>query len=127
MPYVTEEEAINAPFLNLEELLGDLPQPPWRAPLVGSPALRVTLLLWVPGYATIPHFHPAAEEIFLVISGRARFTIGDKPEREAGPGELMLAKRGELHAIRVPYGEPLLLLAAVAPNADRPDETIEPA
>ncbi len=27
---------------------------------------------------------------------------------------------------RVPEGEPLLLLAAVAPNEDWPDETIEP-
>ena len=127
MPYVTQEEALNVPFLGLNLLTGELGQAPWRAALVGSPALRVTLLHWAPGYATIPHVHPGAEEIFLVIAGRACFAIGDEPEREVGPGELMLAKRGELHAIRVPEGAPLTLLSAVAPNQDRPDETIEPA
>jgi hypothetical protein len=38
----------------------------------------------------------------------------------------MLAERGVRHAIRVPpEGEPLVLLAAVAPNEDVRDETIE--
>jgi len=55
------------------------------------------------------------------------FMIGDEPEREVGPGQFMLAMRGVRHAIRVPEGEPLLLVAAVAPNEDWPDETIEPA
>jgi quercetin dioxygenase-like cupin family protein len=127
MPFVTQEDALNVPFLDLDPLAGELGEAPWRAALVGSPALRVTLLHWAPGYTTIPHYHPVAEEIFLVISGRACFAIGDQPEREVGPGELMLARRGELHAIRVPEGAPLTLLAAVAPNQDRPDETIEPA
>ena len=95
--------------------------------LVGTPALRVLLLCWPGGFATVPHVHPAAEEIFLVIGGRALFTIGDEPEREVGPGAFMFARRGIRHAIRVPDGEPLLLLASVAPNEDRPDETVESA
>ncbi len=44
-----------------------------------------------------------------------------------GPGELVLALRGVRHVIRVGPGGPTTLLAAVAPNEDRPDETIEPA
>jgi mannose-6-phosphate isomerase-like protein (cupin superfamily) len=127
MPYVAESEALNGPFLELDAIAGGLGAAPWRASLVGTPSMRVVLLHWPPGYATVPHHHPRAEEIFLVISGRACFTIGDRPEREVGPGELMLAKRGELHAIRVPDGAPLMLLAAVGPNEAGPGETIEPA
>lgn len=127
MPFVTEEEAFNRPFLDLDSLADDLGSPPWRACVVGTPAMRVILLHWPPGYSTVPHVHPAAEEIFQVVRGRAVFAIGDEPEREVGPGSFALAKRGELHAIRVPEGASLLLLAAVAPNEDRPDETIEPA
>jgi quercetin dioxygenase-like cupin family protein len=126
MPHVAEDEAFNRPFLDLDAIAGALGAAPWRASLVGSPALRVVLLHWPPGYSTIPHVHPVAEEIFLVISGRACFTIGDEPEREVGPRELMLAKRGELHTIRVPEGAPLMLLAAVGPNGAGPGETIEP-
>jgi mannose-6-phosphate isomerase-like protein (cupin superfamily) len=127
MPFVAQDEAFNRPVLDVEALADEQGPPPWRACIVGTAALRVVLLHWPAGYQTIPHVHPAAEEVFRVVKGRAVFAIGEAPEREVGPGEFVLAKRGELHAIRVPDGGPLLLLAAVAPNEDRPDETIEPA
>jgi mannose-6-phosphate isomerase-like protein (cupin superfamily) len=127
MPHVAEGEALDLPFVDLDALADEMGPPPWRSCVVGTPGLRVLLLYWEPGFATIPHVHPSAEEIFKVVRGRALFTIGDEPEREVGPGMFLLAKRGVRHAIRVPEGEPLLLLAAVAPNEDWPDETIEPA
>lgn len=126
MPYVADGEALDRPFLDLDALAADLGPPPWRACLVGTPGLRVLLLHWPAGFATVPHRHPAAEEIFRVIRGRAFFTIGDEPEREVGPDAFMFARRGIRHAIRVPDDGPLLLLASVAPNEDWPDETIEP-
>jgi quercetin dioxygenase-like cupin family protein len=125
MPYIPRAEALSLPFLDLESLAADQGPPPWRLCLVGTPGLRVVLLHWPAGFATIPHVHPAAEEVFQVVRGRACFTIGQEPEREVGPGELMYAERGVRHAIRVPPGSPLTLLAAVAPNEDRPDEEIE--
>lgn len=127
MPYVADGEALDRSFLDLDALAADLGPPPWRACLVGTPGLRVVLLHWPAGFVTVPHMHPSAEEIFRVIRGRARFTIGDEPEREVGPGDFMFARRGVRHVIRVSDGQPLLLLASVAPNEDRPDETIEPA
>jgi quercetin dioxygenase-like cupin family protein len=128
MPFVRDGEALDQASIDLEALASSMGEPPWRACLVGTPGVRVVLLAWLPGFSTIPHEHPAAEEIFQVIRGRAAFTIGDEPEREVGPGSFLLALRGVRHVIRVPDGgEPLLLLAAVAPNEDRPDETIEEA
>jgi len=119
---------MNQAFVDLETLVRESGEPPWRRCLVGSPGLRVVLLCWPPGYASVRHVHPAAEEIFSIIDGRALFTIGDEPEREVGPGSFLLAERGVRHRIRVPDGgERLVMLAAVAPNEDRPDETIEPA
>lgn len=126
MPYVAAGEALDRPFLDLGMVAAGMGPPPWRVCLVGTPGLRVVLLHWPSGYATVPHRHPAAEEIFQVVAGRASFAIGEAPEREVGPGEFMLAKRGVRHAIRVVGDGPLTLLAAVAPNEDRPDETIEP-
>lgn len=128
MPFVSTTEALNAAYVDLEDIVRESGQPPWRRCLVGTPALRVVLLAWPPGFATVPHVHPAAEEIFSVVRGRALFTIGDGPEHEVGPGSMLLAARGVRHSIRVPEGDvPLLLLAAVAPNEDRADETVEPA
>ena len=128
MPFVSAAEAINLAFVDLEEIVRGSGEPPWRRCLVGTPGLRVVLLSWPPGFSTVPHVHPAAEEIFSIVRGRALFTIGDELEREVGQGSFLLAERGVRHLIRVPDGgEPLLLLAAVAPNEDWAEETIEPA
>jgi quercetin dioxygenase-like cupin family protein len=127
MPFIPPGEALDRPFVDIDALAAEMGPPPWRACLVGTPGLRVVLLNWPPGFATVPHVHPSAEETFQVLRGRALFTIGDDPEREVDSGSFVLAPRGVRHAIRVPDGAPLLMLAAVAPNDDRPDETIEPA
>ncbi len=126
MPFVSATEALNQAFVDLEGLVQASGELPWRRCLVGTPGLRVVLLCWPPGFSTVLHVHPAAEEIFSIVSGRALFTIGDEPEREVGPGSFLFAERGVRHLIRVPDGdEPLLLLAAVAPNEDWAQETIE--
>jgi mannose-6-phosphate isomerase-like protein (cupin superfamily) len=128
VPFVPAAEALNAAAVDLDEIARESGEPPWRRCLVGTPGLRVVLLAWPPGYSTSPHVHPAAEEIFSIVRGRALITIGSDPEREVGPGSFLLAERGVRHVIRVPEGDmPLLLLAAVAPNEDWAEETIEPA
>lgn len=130
MPYVSPDEALNEAFADLGTIARDLHPGDaaglGRAMLVGSPRLRVVLLRWPPGHATIRHRHPGAEEIFLVLEGVARFLVGDQPARAVGPGTLVRAAPDEPHAIEVPDDGPgVVLLAAVAPNRAAPDETIE--
>ena len=127
MPYVPPAEALGERRTDLEAVARQMGDPPWRVALIGTPALRVVLVRWPAGFATVPHRHPHADEIFQVVHGRAVFTFGDTDEEvSAGPGELLHAAVGVRHAIRVPAdGGPLTLLAAVAPNEDRPDEAIE--
>lgn len=125
MPYVAAGEALDLAFTDLEAVARDMGPPPARVCLVGTPGLRVVLIRWAPGFASTPHRHPEAEEIFFVMEGRAAFTIGGEPEREVGPGGFVLATRGVRHSIRVLGGEPMTMLAAVGPNEDRPDETVE--
>jgi quercetin dioxygenase-like cupin family protein len=120
VPFVSATEALNQSFVDLEALSQASGEPPWRRCLVGTPGLRAVLICWPPGFSSVRHVHPAAEEVFSVI--------GDDPEREVGPGSFLFAERGVRHLIRVPDGgEPLLLLATVAPNEDWAQETIEPA
>ena len=87
--------------------------------------VRAVLLGWPPGFATIPHVHPGASELFAVQSGRLGFRLADRPEVELIPGSFLVARPGELHGLRVLGDQPAVLLAIVGPNEDRADEQIE--
>lgn len=125
MPYVAPGESLDRSFLDLDRLAAEAGPAPWRIALAGSPEMRVVLIAWPAGHATIPHRHPGAVESFTVVRGRALFTIGDEPEREVPTGGFAIAMRDVPHAIRVPDDTDLLLLATVSPNEDRPDEQID--
>jgi quercetin dioxygenase-like cupin family protein len=125
MPYVPDDAAIARPAVDLDALARANGAGPWRVSLVGDPGVRAVLLGWPPGFAAIPHRHPGASELFVVRSGRMGFRLADQPEIEVGPGSFLVARPDELHGLRVIGDEPLVLLAAVGPNEDRPDEAIE--
>ncbi len=127
MPYVAPEEALGHRSADLEALEREMGDPPWRVALIGTPALRVVLVRWPAGFATVPHRHPHADEIFQVVRGHALFAFGEAGEEvRAGPGQVLHAAVGVRHSIRVPSDAgPLTMLAAVAPNEDRADEAIE--
>ena len=49
-----------------------------------------------PDHATAPHVHPGMAETWEILSGRARFLIGDD-ERLAEPGDVVVAPPGVVH------------------------------
>jgi len=56
--------------------------------------------MWVdPGGGVTPHIHPAMEERFTVVEGRAEF-LGGRRWRSAGPGETVVVAPGTRHAFR---------------------------
>lgn len=60
----------------------------------------LTVDAWVdPGGGVTPHAHPAIEERFTVLEGRARFLSG-RTWVEAGPGEEVVVPAGTRHAYR---------------------------
>lgn len=126
MPYVSPADALNLPAVDIDAVSREMGPPPWRKPLVATGSTRWVLLAWPPGFVTVPHVHPAAEETFQVLRGEARFRFGNEDtDRVASVGTVLHAPRGVWHTIGVPGPESLLLLASIAPNEDVPDETIE--
>ncbi len=126
MPFVAESEALNAPALDLETVVQEMGAPPWRRPLIGVDSTRWVLIMWPPGFVTVPHHHPRCEEAFFILRGRASFRFANEAQqRTVGPGTLLFARRGVQHTIGVPGPEPLLFLASVTPNEDAPDEQID--
>jgi quercetin dioxygenase-like cupin family protein len=125
MPFVPDRDAVARPTADLLALAGSHGPGPWRIALAGDPGVRAVLLGWPPGFRTIPHRHPGASELFAVQAGRLGFRLADLAEIELTPGSFLVARPGELHALRVLGDEPAVLLAIVGPNEDRPDEQVE--
>lgn len=126
MPHVPDDEAINMPLLDLNEVLRDRRPGALRVSLVGSGAVRIVLLRLGPGQEPHrPHRHPRADEIILVKEGTGRFTVGDEPPFLASPDSVVFARRNVVHRIEVPGPESLTILSIVAPNLDNPDESVE--
>jgi mannose-6-phosphate isomerase-like protein (cupin superfamily) len=129
VPHVAPDEGLNQAIIDLVDLRETHGPPPWRVPVIGTPNVRFVYLAWEPGFATVPHVHPRADETFHVLIGRAVFRFGDRPgegaEIEAGPGSLLWSPAGRWHDIRVTGDEDFYMLIAVSPNEDAPDETVE--
>jgi quercetin dioxygenase-like cupin family protein len=78
-----------------------------------SPRLLVGLNCFEPGQAQPVHTHAGADKFYFVVSGKARFTVGDDTS-EAGPGDLILAPAGVPHGV-AEARERTVLLVGIAP------------
>lgn len=78
-----------------------------------SDRLLVGLNCFAPGQAQKVHAHAGADKFYVVVSGKARFVVGDQV-REAGPGDLVLAPEGVPHGVETAL-ERTVVLVAIAP------------
>ncbi len=87
-------------------LAGHGGQPP------GFAAMELNVPARFPG--PIPHAHDEFDEAIYVLSGRLLVT-GDAGPREAAPGSMFVAPRGQRHGFSNPYDEGALVLGIWAP------------
>ena len=78
-----------------------------------------------PGGAAEPHRHPRSEEIYYILSGTGRMTIGDEA-RDVGPLDAILIPPGTRHAIANTGDQPLVFLCCCAPPYSHDDTVLEP-
>jgi mannose-6-phosphate isomerase-like protein (cupin superfamily) len=78
-----------------------------------SERLLVGLNCLEPGQAQPVHSHAGADKFYFVVSGKARFVVGERTV-EAGPGDLILAPAGMSHGIQAAL-ERTVALVGIAP------------
>ena len=78
-----------------------------------SARLLVGLNCFEPGQAQPVHAHAGADKFYFVVSGKARFVVGER-QLEAGPGDLVLAPEGIPHGVAEAL-ERTVVLVAIAP------------
>ena len=67
-----------------------------------------------PGAATEPHRHVDVEELYYILSGTGRMTVGDET-RDVGPLDAILIPPLARHTIRNTGSHPLVFLCCCAP------------
>ncbi len=82
-----------------------------------SERLLVGLNCFEPGQEQGVHAHAGADKFYLVVSGKARFVVGDRAV-EARAGDLILAPAGIPHGVERAL-ERVILLVAMAPAPER--------
>jgi quercetin dioxygenase-like cupin family protein len=79
-----------------------------------SNRLLVGLNCLEPGQAQQPHAHAGADKFYFVVSGKARFLIGDR-SFDAQTGDLILAPAGVPHGVERAVERTILLMAIAPP------------
>lgn len=83
--------------------------------LLVTPQIRARFMRLEPGKTAAAHSHDLGQEIFLVLSGRAEFTIAGEVA-EVGPGQLCVALVDEPHSVRALGEEPMIMYLSVTPH-----------
>ena len=78
-----------------------------------SARLLVGLNCFEPGQAQRVHAHPGADKFYFVVSGKARFIVGER-RYEASAGDLVEAPEGVPHGVERAL-ERTVLLVGIAP------------
>ena len=73
-----------------------------------------------PGYAVGRHFHCETEEIYYILNGTGRMTIGAEIQ-EVTAGDCIFIPRGEVHTIENTGSETMRLLLVSGPAYSRED------
>jgi len=90
---------------------------------IRSERLLVGLNCFSRGQTQRAHAHGAADKFYLVLSGKARITVGTEV-REAGPGTLAWAPAGVSHAVDEALEDAVVLVVmAPPPRAESRVET----
>ena len=77
------------------------------------------------GASTIAHFHRRTEEIYYILVGSGRMTVGNS-QREVGPGDAIAIPAGALHSICNTGTETLRFLCCCAPGYEHDDTVLTP-
>lgn len=84
-----------------------------KADLFRGDRLFVGLNCFEPGQGQKVHAHAGADKFYLIVSGRARLTVGEET-REAGPGTVVWAPADVPHGVAEAL-ERTVMLVAIAP------------
>lgn len=75
---------------------------------------EIAWLTLAPGHSIGLHKHETNEDVYVIVSGEGVLTDADEADYSVGPGDIMIARKGDSHALRNSGDEPLVFVSVIA-------------
>ena len=85
-----------------------------KASLAAGDHLFAGLNAFEPGQEHKAHVHAGQDKLYFVLEGQGEVEVGEE-RLPVGPGDLVLAQAGEVHSLRNPGPERLVVMVVFAP------------
>ena len=89
-----------------------------KADIVRGGSLFLGLNCFEPGQTQAVHVHAGADKFYLILSGRARMTVGSET-RDASAGELIWAPADVPHGVETALERTVMLVGMAPPPRER--------
>jgi len=103
-------------FMSIESRVTFSPDKATKADLFLSKQLFVGLNCFEPGQSQKVHVHAGADKFYLVVTGKARMTVGEETQ-EVGPGTVVWAPADLPHGVAQALERTVMLVAIAPPPA----------
>jgi len=108
----------NITTTNIDELVRKMGAESWAVRLVYNERFGGVLIQQRPGEGNRVHYHPDADECWVIISGEWEWYIDGKGIQKVVANDIVVVQQGVKHQITCVGSEPGIRFAITAPDVD---------
>ena len=108
----------NVPTTNIDALREKMGPGSWAARLVYNERFGGVIIQQQPGEGNRLHFHPDADECWVILAGQWEWFIDGQGTRTVGVNDIVVVEQGVKHQIKCVGDEPGIRFAITAPDVN---------
>ena len=112
------EEYENLSLAQFEELKEKMGEPPWAVRIVYNKRFGGVLICQNPGEGNRLHYHPDADECWVILEGSWEWYIEGKGKKRVEKNDIVTVKEGTPHQITCVGENPGIRFAITAPDVN---------
>ena len=112
------EEYENLSLAQFEELKEKMGEPPWAVRIVYNKRFGGVLICQNPGEGNRLHYHPDADECWVILEGSWEWYIDGKGKKRVEKNDIVTVKEGTPHQITCVGENPGIRFAITAPDVN---------
>ena len=112
------KEYENLSLTRLEEIKGKMGEPPWAVRIVYNKRFGGVLICQNPGEGNRLHYHPDADECWVILEGSWEWYIEGKGKKQVGINDIVSVQEGTPHQITCVGDSPGIRFAITAPDVN---------